>query len=93
MEVQPERLVFDANGVPYSARYGDVYASREGVFITCAGCSLLGKQASLLALEGIGVGAEERKQVDVARRRAALRPVGERSRRALLRGDRDRRAW
>lgn len=30
-----------------------VYGNRDAVFITCAGCSLLGKQAALLALEGI----------------------------------------
>ena len=30
MHVQPERLAFDANGHPYSERYGDVYASRDG---------------------------------------------------------------
>jgi hypothetical protein len=58
----PEELFFQAaqlnlvvKGAPVGARHPlHVYASREGVFITCAGCSLLGKQASLLALEGIG---------------------------------------
>ncbi|HQR55464.1 MAG TPA: bifunctional tRNA (5-methylaminomethyl-2-thiouridine)(34)-methyltransferase MnmD/FAD-dependent 5-carboxymethylaminomethyl-2-thiouridine(34) oxidoreductase MnmC [Burkholderiaceae bacterium] len=30
MDVQPERLAFDASGTPYSERYGDVYASRDG---------------------------------------------------------------
>jgi hypothetical protein len=30
-----------------------VYGNRDAVFVTCAGCSLMGKQASLLALEGI----------------------------------------
>jgi hypothetical protein len=58
----PEEHLFQAaqlnlivKGAPVGARHPlHVYASREGVFITCAGCSLLGKQASLLALEGIG---------------------------------------
>ena len=30
MDVQPARLAFDPSGAPYSERYGDVYASREG---------------------------------------------------------------
>jgi tRNA 5-methylaminomethyl-2-thiouridine biosynthesis bifunctional protein len=30
MDVQPDRLSFDASGAPYSARYRDVYASRDG---------------------------------------------------------------
>ena len=30
MNVQPASLGFDATGAPYSERYGDVYASREG---------------------------------------------------------------
>ena len=30
MNVQAERLAFDASGFPYSERYGDIYASREG---------------------------------------------------------------
>jgi tRNA 5-methylaminomethyl-2-thiouridine biosynthesis bifunctional protein len=30
MDVQPGRLAFDHSGAPYSERYGDVYASREG---------------------------------------------------------------
>jgi tRNA 5-methylaminomethyl-2-thiouridine biosynthesis bifunctional protein len=30
MSLQPEQLVRDANGAPYSGRYGDVYASRDG---------------------------------------------------------------
>jgi tRNA 5-methylaminomethyl-2-thiouridine biosynthesis bifunctional protein len=30
MDVQPDRLSFDASGAPYSERYGDVYASRDG---------------------------------------------------------------
>ena len=30
MTLQPERLVRDASGAPYSERYGDVYASRDG---------------------------------------------------------------
>ncbi len=58
----PEDLFFQGaqlnlivKGAPVGARHPvHVYASREGVFITCAGCSLLGKQAALLALEGIG---------------------------------------
>ncbi len=58
----PEEFLFQAaqlnlivKGAPLGARHPlHVYASREGIFITCAGCSLLGKQAGLLALEGIG---------------------------------------
>ena len=30
-----------------------VYANRDAIYITCAGCSLMGRQASLIALEGI----------------------------------------
>ncbi len=33
-----------------------VYANRDAVFITCAGSSLLGKQAAILALEGLDAG-------------------------------------
>jgi hypothetical protein len=52
---QGAQLNLIVKGAPVGARHPlHVYASREGIFITCAGCSLLGKQASLLALEGIG---------------------------------------
>jgi hypothetical protein len=58
----PEELLFQGaqlnlivKGAPAGPRHPmHVYANRDGVFITCAGCSLLGKQASLYALEGIG---------------------------------------
>lgn len=58
----PEEVFFQAaqlglvlKGVPVGSKHPlHVYANRDVIFITCAGCSLLGKQASLLALEGIG---------------------------------------
>jgi tRNA 5-methylaminomethyl-2-thiouridine biosynthesis bifunctional protein len=30
VSVEPAELSFDASGAPFSARYGDVYASRDG---------------------------------------------------------------
>lgn len=32
MTIEPGTLQFDATGAPYSARYGDVYASRDGAY-------------------------------------------------------------
>jgi hypothetical protein len=51
---QGAQLNFVVKGAPVGVRHPlHVYGNRDGVFITCSGCSLLGKQASLLALEGI----------------------------------------
>jgi hypothetical protein len=56
-----EKTLFDAAQlnlqVAYAPDRGDaplhVYASREAVFVTCAGASLLGRQAAILAGEGL----------------------------------------
>jgi hypothetical protein len=66
---QAAQLNLIVKGAPIGARHPlHVYASREGVFITCAGCSLLGKQAGLLALEGISeeAGSAEAQVVGMA---------------------------
>ncbi len=65
MDVQPERLAFDANGTPYSERYGDVYASREGALgqarhVFLAGNGLperwRGREQFVVLETGFGVG-------------------------------------
>lgn len=57
----PEEHLFQAaqlnlvvKGEPIGVRHPiHVYANRDGIFLTCSGCSTLAKQAGLLALEGI----------------------------------------
>ena len=65
MRIEPAELSFDATGVPFSARYGDVYASRDGalgqarhVFLQGAACIERWRhRAQFVVLEtGFGLG-------------------------------------
>src|SRR5262249_38065845 len=57
----PEEQLFQASGInwivkqaPVGTRHPlHVYANRDVIFVTCAGASLLGRQAALLSLESI----------------------------------------
>jgi hypothetical protein len=56
--MQAARLKLDVQGAP---RRPDaplhVYANQEGIYLTCTGASLMGRQAALLAEEGVAAGA------------------------------------
>jgi hypothetical protein len=60
----PEETLFQGSGInwlvkqaPVGGRHPlHVYANRDVIFVTCAGASLLGRQAALLSLENISEG-------------------------------------
>jgi hypothetical protein len=64
-----EEAMMQASQVPLAVRKAParddaplhVYANRDGIYVTCAGCSLLGKQAAILAGEtdsGLSTGSD-----------------------------------